>query len=165
MEQRVNVKEKLIVHILDEDGNVVDTREFKPPSTPLEKIASRLGILKRHNTVNNSGLNAAAKRWVGVTQDPVTWIAVRLSSSTPYPTAVGTWQFHSADVSVTGDKAYVRNPNYTWGGGPTSVYDTIGTATNNSTNAIVSYIDGVDIVLKSLGDSLWAEIEFDFDAS
>lgn len=167
MEQKVKIKEKLIVHILDEDGNVVDTKEFKPPSTPLEKIASKLGILKRHNTVHTSGLNVAAKRWVGITQDPVIWVCARMSNENDYPGFVGTWHFRSADVSVNGDKAYLKNAIDHWNAGPSAVYDTMGTAyTYGDTGTIVSFIDGVDVMNKDVGGgSIWVEIEFDFDTS
>ena len=171
MEQKVKIKEKLIVHILDEDGNIVETRHFSPPSTPLEKIASKLGILKRHNTVTDSGLNALAKRWVGQSQNPVNWLCVRRSHGGDFTT--GTWLFRSADVSVTADKAYVSNANNSWNGGSAELWDHIGAASSNSTGGggygatgLVSYIDDVDVDMRGLTTGyLWVEIEYDFDTS
>lgn len=154
MQQKVQIKEKLTIFIYDKEGNLIKHEVYKPPKNKLEEIAAKLGILKRANSVNSMGWNTAAKRFVGVTADPVRWIAAQDSSDA--------WQFRSTVASVYSNNAIIKNPDsaWTWEGALTGYYQAIGAATSNHEDWIVSQILNLDVAIHD--GRYWAEIEYDF---
>jgi len=156
MKQKVGIRETLRVYIKDEEGNIIDVQEFKPPKNKIEEIASRLGILKRHNSVNSMGLHVAAQRFVGTGKLPVQWVFA-LSSA-------GNYYWKSSDSTVYSRNVVVANPENTWewGGAPTA-WLAYGAATSNHQGEIVSLISGLEIIAGSgnIGE-MWVEIEYDF---
>jgi len=154
MQQKVQVREKLTIFVYDKEGNLIKHEVYKPPKNKLEEIAAKLGILKRANTVNNTGFNICAKRWVGVTMDPVRWIAAKNSADT--------WWFRSTEASVVGNNAIIKNPDsaWIWEGALTGYYKSIGAATSNHENWIVSEISNIDVKIHD--GRYWAELEYDF---
>lgn len=167
MKQAVKVREKLTVYVMDMDGNIIHTEELKPPANKLEEIASKLGILKRANTMQDFGLETAGKRFIGMTADPVEWLGAYSSTASDYIMKSATYR----DVTVTGSSEYtavINNQDDTWNyqlGGTT--LSTIIGCTKMSSNTIANSITGLEVRLRG-GDSvseaahMWVEIEYEF---
>lgn len=153
MKQNVSIKEKLTVYIYDTEGNLIKKEVIKPPKNKLEEIAARLGILKRANSVNFTGLNIMAKLWGGEAADPIKWISALQSDDT--------WVFKSSVATVYSRNVVVGNPDSVWVHMfPDESYIGIGAATSNHEDWIVSSIEFLDIIIG--GGWFWAEIEYDF---
>ena len=143
---------------MDNDGNIIRTEEFKPPANKLEEIASKLGILKRANTVNSMGFQIAAKRFTGSDVLPVTWVAALDSGNN--------WQFRSAEATVYSRNVTLSNPvhQWTWDNALTGHYISMGASTSNHAGQIVSTVgssaDPLNVIVHD--GSFWIEIEYDF---
>lgn len=143
---------------MDKEGNIIHTEEWKPPANKIEEIASRLGILKRANTVNSMGYQVAAKRFTGSSVLPVQWVGALDSADN--------WQFRSAGATIYSNNAVLSNPihKWSWEGASTGYYKRLAAATSNDDSQIVSTIGAaganLDIVVHD--GSFWVEIEYDF---
>lgn len=156
MKEDLKVKEVLTVYIIDKDGNIIKEETIKPPANKLEKIASKLGILKRANTINLTGLGVAAGRFIGVVgQDPIQYIGAYSDDDTQWDreNIVSTSTYNSNGDYI----AWVKSDTFT----SNATYSKIGAFYSDSDSTQCSEIN-LCLEMGSTDTDFWIELEFVF---